>query len=410
MALPWILLPFLLLGAGVTLFAAVYRRTLSAFWREPVLKSPVLIFECDDWGPGPASDVQTLERLMLLLAGHKDQAGQPAAMTLGVVLAIPDGALICDNDFQHYYRITLADETFELLRGIFLSGVRQGVFSLQLHGLEHFWPASVIAAAQKSESIRNWLAGDAPVAADLPPALQSRWCDGTVLPSRELDVATVRQAAASEVEIFSHIFGMTPAVAVPPTFIWNDAVEDGWARAGVRVVISPGRRQEGRDRTSHPIGPEPNRPGGLHVNGMQSRCGLTYLVRNGWFEPERGHTADQAIDTLVRQSELGRPMLFETHRSNFVGKGPAVERAFAELDALLKNGLQRFPGLRFCTSEKLAALLKRSDENWVETGFWRRLAVFMRRVLEHHPLKRLAVLTGTFLVLRVGVRLSKRRK
>ena len=93
----WIFLPFILLGAGVSLFAFVHRRTLLALWREPVLRQPVLIIESDDWGPAPVSDVHTLERLMQLLSRHRDHFGQPAVMTLGVVLAIPDGARIRDN-------------------------------------------------------------------------------------------------------------------------------------------------------------------------------------------------------------------------------------------------------------------------------------------------------------------------
>ena len=191
----------------------------------------------------------------------------------------------------------------------------------------------------------------------------------SLLPSSELDAVTVRQAAHEEATTFSRIFGQIPAVAVPPTFIWNDAVEDGWAKAGVRVVISPGRLQDRRDGNGRPIGPAPNKPGGLHLNGMRCRHGLTYLIRNAWFEPLRGHTAEQAIDTLARQVVLGRPVLFETHRSNFIGEGPGVERAFSELDALFRGALQRFPLLRFCTSEQLAEYLTTNDIMWIESPF-----------------------------------------
>ena len=404
----WIFLPFFLLGAGVTLFAVVHRRILLALWREPVLRQPVLIIESDDWGPAPTSDVRALERLMHLLSRHRDHDGHTAVMTLGVVLASPDGARIRDNDLQQYHRQTLADESFEPLRQALLAGVRQRVFSLQLHGMEHFWPESVMAAAQDNDYLRNWLTGDTPLAEQLPAVLQSRWCDSSVLPSRELDAATVRQAAHEEAKTFSMIFGYLPAVAVPPTFIWNDAVEDGWAEAGVRVVISPGQRQDRRDGNGRPVGPTPNKPGGLHLNGMHGQHGLTYLIRNVWFEPLRGHTAEQAIDTLARQVALGRPVLFETHRSNFVGEGPGVERAFGELDGLLRGALQRFPLLRFCASEQLAERITTNDVLWIEQGFRQRFTVFLRRVLAHQYLHRLAVLTGTFLIARVGLRLSTR--
>jgi hypothetical protein len=402
----WILLPFFLLGAGVGLFVVVYYRTLRALWREPVLKHPVLIIESDDWGPAPTSDVQVLERLIRLLSKHWDSTRQPAVMTLGVVLAIPDGARIRDNGLRQYHRQTLEDERFQPLRHALSAGVREGVFSLQLHGMEHFWPESVMAAAQDNDSLRKWLDSDMPIAADLPDALQSRWCDASVLPSRELDAATVRQAAIEEVRMFSQIFGQIASVAVPPTFIWNDAVEEGWAKAGVQVVISPGRRLNARDGTGRPVGPNPSQPDGLHLNGMRTRHGQTYLIRNAWFEPLRGHTAEQAIDTLKRHTLLGRPVLFETHRSNFVGEGPGVEGAFDELDSLFSRALKLFPDLRFCASDKLAKYLNRMDAHWVECGFQQHLSVFLRRVLAHQSFHRMAVLTGTLLVARVGLWLS----
>ena len=118
----WIFLPFFWLGAGVSLFAVVHRRTLWALWHEPVLRQPVLIIESDDWGPAPASDVQVLERLIRLLSKHRDSTGQPAVMTLGLVLAIPDGARIRDNGLCQYHRQTLEDERFQPLRHA-LSGV-----------------------------------------------------------------------------------------------------------------------------------------------------------------------------------------------------------------------------------------------------------------------------------------------
>lgn len=404
----WLFLPFFLLLVGVSLFAVVYRQALWALWCEPVLRQPVLIIESDDWGPAPPGDVPVLERLVRILSHHRDHTGHPAVMTLGLVLAVPDGALIRDCGLRQYYRQPLVGDRFKELRQTFLTGVRKKVFSLQLHGMEHFWPESVMAAARKDSKLQSWLTDATPLAEQLPDALQSRWCDCSLLPCRNLDKETVRQASYEEAISFSRTFGNIPAVAVPPTFIWNDAVEDGWARAGVRVIISPGRRLDGRDSQGRPVGPAPNKPGGLHLNGMHGQQGLTYLIRNAWFEPNRGHTAQKGIDTLASLVSLGRPVLFETHRSNFIGGGPEAERAFGELDALLKGALQRFPRLRFCASEHLAERINTCDAGWIECSFQQRLTVFLRRVLAYQYFRRPAVLTGTFLIARIGLRLSTR--
>ena len=43
------------------------------------------------------------------------------------------------------------------------------------------------------------------------------------------------------------MFGAKPEVVVPPTFVWNDAVESAWAHAGVHIGVTPGVRNGSRD-------------------------------------------------------------------------------------------------------------------------------------------------------------------
>src|SRR4029078_6674252 len=81
----------------------------------------------------------------------------------------------------------------------------------------------------------------------LPAPLQSRWIDASQLPSAPLDAAVIKAAAREEVDAFARAFGQAPAVVVPPTFIWNPNVERAWREAGIKVLITPGVRYEGRD-------------------------------------------------------------------------------------------------------------------------------------------------------------------
>jgi hypothetical protein len=51
--------------------------------------------------------------------------------------------------------------------------------------MEHYWPPALLHAAHQDESLRAWLTGDAfPPYEVLPPALQSRWIDGSETVSR----------------------------------------------------------------------------------------------------------------------------------------------------------------------------------------------------------------------------------
>jgi len=216
----------------------VYRRRLLRLWREPVLAAPVLIIESDDWGPGPASHVAALERLIALLARHRDASGQAAVMTIGAVLAIADTAAIRAGEISCYRRQRLCDSDGAAMREALLAGRARGVLALQLHGMEHYWPPSLLTVARRDAEVRDWLETAAGSDTErLPSALQSRWTDVTTLPSRPLPESEIRAAVAEEVACFETSFGARPLVAVPPTFVWTEQVERAWAEAGVRVSL-----------------------------------------------------------------------------------------------------------------------------------------------------------------------------
>src|SRR5438132_1054380 len=235
--------------AGIcTLLAFFYRKAFADAWAEPVLRAPVLIFESDDWGYGPVEQAQRLDRIAELLERYRDSRGAHPSMTLGVVLAGPDTDRTRADGCRTYHRVTLADPRLTSVRDAMSSGVARGVFALQLHGMEHYWPACLMHAALADEKVRDWLTRSGfPCTEELPSSLQSRWIDVRTLPSRPLPTNDVAAAAAEEIGAFAEIFGARPQVVVPSTFVWTDAVEAAWARAGVRVVVTPGVRNESRD-------------------------------------------------------------------------------------------------------------------------------------------------------------------
>jgi hypothetical protein len=122
--------------AAVLLVLLANRATLRRLWREPVLRRPLLVIESDDWGAGPLSQAAALHDIAAILQNHRDADGRPARITLALVLAVPDGAAI-ERDGR-YHRLRLDDPRFAPLAEALKEGRRQGVFALQLHGLEHY--------------------------------------------------------------------------------------------------------------------------------------------------------------------------------------------------------------------------------------------------------------------------------
>jgi hypothetical protein len=351
-------------------------------WREPVLKRPILILESDDWGPGPVGTAQSLEAILNILRRHHDRDGNHPVMTIALLLAVPDRCRIRSNRFEHYYRIRLDEPRFNEIRTQLKRGSAGRLIALQLHGMEHCWPASLLTSAPNDAEVQNWFASEVfPDANGLPPALQSRWIDGSTLPSRHLPKAEVAAAAIEEVETFRQIFGEIPRVVVPPTFIWTDEVEKAWARCGVRVVVTPGRRYGGRDGKGDPSGASQR-----IVNGQRGSNGCLYLVRDVYFEPSWGHEPSRVLEAMIRKTREGRPTLVETHRFNFTGNSEDRRRSLEKLNQVYGIALEHFPDVGFMSTADLAEAMEQGDPDLMEQAFVKRFRALLWKVWYEHTL------------------------
>ena len=361
----YFLLPvWLALTAGL-LFA--WRGSLLALWREPVFKTPILIVESDDWGAGPSAQAEALAAITECLERHHDTTGRPAVMTLALILATPKPGLA---GFE-----TLMDASQRATLAAIRSGRERGVFALQLHGMLHFWPDTLRAAAPAQAEVRAWLA--APELTErLPSHLQSRWTEASTLPSRPHARERVEAAVAEEIALYAEVFAAPPEVVVPPTFVWTREVEAAWAEHGVNVVITPGRRLTCRDASGNPACQDKNLR-----NAERGEGDVIYLVRDEYFEPLLGQRPEQALAALQRKTELGRPCLLETHRSNFLAApGGDLDAALAALDTLYAMALRDFPSLRFASCAELGRAIRSGDTLWIEQDGRRRFTIWLRRV------------------------------
>lgn len=325
------------------------RREIAAAWAEPCLRHPVMVFEGDDWGYGPLGQAEALRDIAAELGRYRDLTGRHPVMTLGVILAGP-GAAGTPDEALGAKRITLEDTRFKPVCDAMAQGVSAGVFDLQLHGMEHYHPAVLTRAAQLDPRVRAWVAGAPFVETEqLPSPLQSRWTDASTLPSKALDEGDIRARVAGEVAMFRQCFGAVPEVVVPPTFVWNECVERAWAEQGLAVLVTPGERYEMRGADGLPVD-----TGIYYRNGQRCASGLLAMVRNDYFEPVRGHRADRGLAGLAIKWTQRRPLLLETHRSNFVGATAQQTESVRAVGDLVSAALRAQPNLRFLTVAELA--------------------------------------------------------
>lgn len=371
--------------AANALIVLAYRRTLWAIWREPVLRHPVFVLESDDWGAGPQAQAAALRDIAEVLGRHRDAVARTPVMSLALVLALPDGQAI--RRTGRYGRLQLDDACFADVLDAVRAGIAQGVFAPQLHGLEHYWPETLMAC--DDPGVKAWLRQDQPAATEqLQAHLQSRWVDASVLPSRPLEPAAVAAAAAEEVELYRRILGVPPKVVVPPTFVWTLEVERAWAASGVECVVTPGWRYTRRDAQRLPGGDE-----GPIVNADRSGP-IGYLARCDYFEPARGRDAAYALAAVERAVAQGRPCVLENHRDNFIDDPAVRQRSLDELDRLLREASARHPDLRFMSSLELHRLLRDRDADWLVASRWRRIPALWQRFRRAGRPCRLAQLTG----------------
>ena len=374
------------------LLALAYRHALLAAWREPVLRTPVLILESDDWGYGPLLQAQRLDRIAELLTRFTDGLGRHPVATLGVVLGGPDTERMRMEGWTKYHGVTLDDPRLAPVREAMLHGVERNVFALQLHGMEHFWPACLMRSAASDARIRQWLGSAAfPLTEELPAPLQSRWIDAAELPSKPLPVDEIKAAADEEARAFAAMFGTAPEVVVPATFVWNSTVEAGWVGAGARIVVTPGLRNESRDAQGRVVAGERR-----YFNGETGPRGVTYAVRDCYLEPSLGQRHVQALDSLRAKTRLGRPTLVEIHRLNFIGDESTAQRALDEVKHLLDAAREAFPTLRFMSTAELARH-SRDRAGLVERRTTARIHFLIRRLAAVSRLRKLAWATGAAL-------------
>jgi len=380
--------------AGAIAFVWFQRRVVAHYWREPMVAAPVLVIESDDWGPGFEGQTIALARLRDLLRSHRDCQGRPVVMTLGVLLAAPDRRVMRREGRQRYRCVTLADGRHEGLCEEMRKGEAEGVFSLQLHGHEHFWPPALMARAQVDETVGRWLVdpGEAEIYA-LPSYLQSRWVDTSTLPTSPLPSTETMRAAQTEVALYRDLFGVAPRVVVPPTFVWTQELEQIWAGLGVEVVVTPGTRYPARGKDGGLVS-----DGSILCNGQHLCNGMVAAVRNGYYEPRLGHDVEEALRSFAGNVRCARPTLLESHGFNYVGE--EGEAGLHGLARLLERLKERYPGIRFVSTLELMRELKDMGGNR-RVPLRSRLSIVAARLLALWSLHRWRLLTGAGLWLRL---------
>ncbi len=369
----------------IVLLFIVYGREFKRLWQEPMLRYPVVIFDSDDWGVGPVEQISALTDLLNLFLHYQDNKQQHPKLALGLILAEPDFKKIQSDPEQYYFK-DLSDENYTALVQLIKNGFDQGVFDIYLHGMEHYWPSSLMSNLHREE-VKNWLSAHTNhMTEDLPSFLQSRWCDTRSLPSSTLSETEIEQAVLQEQRCFKKIFEQTPKVVVPPTFVWTEQVIKTYVQHKIHLFITPGKQFTGRNADGALVS-----NGRTFLNGECDSTGACYLVRDIYFEPEKGHKADRVINDIINHTACGRPSLIEMHRFNFL-KDKA--HSLSELKKLLDMITKQLPESLYFSAEQLIESYKNRNKTLLVYPFFERISIWLKRIQRFLKYKRLAKYSG----------------
>jgi len=350
------------------------------------LKIPYVVFESDDWGSSRIHSRKALQKLEKkglftddpflqrdglasekdlsdlfgILSSHKDREGHHPVITANANMANPDYEKIRASDFAEYVpepvavtmeRAGLGKAALELWR----EGNRRRIFCAQYHGREHlnvqFWMSALRAGHR--ETMWAFDQQSFGIFTETPHARSGHYlaafdfADPQQLPQHFLILE-------DGLRLFRETMGYRPESFIAPQYVWHQEHERFLKDNGILVIqghrnqLSPGNTGAGYKKR-------------FHFTGQRSSFGQVYVSRNCFFEP--CFSSQDWTDSCLREMDtafrLRKPAVIGTHRVNYVsGRGVnSPGNHLKALDALLKRILNRWPDVRFTTTDRLGRMI-----------------------------------------------------
>lgn len=359
----------------------IYHNLLNApGWRT---KKRIVVIESDDWGSirMPSLDVyneflrrglnlsnsdynrvDTLEsdedllQLYEVLSSHSDSEGNHPVFTANMVVANPDFKKIKADKFQRYFYEPVID-TLRAYPGrdrvisLWKEGHEIGIFHPQLHGREHV-------------NVERWMNA----LRIQTPEIMFTFSHNTTFSGEEdynfmevLDftsrdeIAGMKESLNEGLLLFEEIFGYRSKSFIPPCYTWDSELESVLYNNGVRYL-------QGLIVQLVPKGSFGNYKRRYHYLGSMSKSGLTYLIRNCYFEPALSASSDVVGDCL-RKIDIAfswhKPAIVCSHRLNYMGSVDERNRTtnLKLLHNLLNRIIRYWPDVEFMPSDKLGDII-----------------------------------------------------
>lgn len=353
-------------------------------WRT---KRHIVVIESDDWGsirmPSKAVYDEFLRRgvkvdrdpycrydslatpddlsaLFDVLLSVKDSYGHPAIVTANAVVANPVFDKIKESGYSEYYyepftetlnRSKIHKGSFELWK----QGMAEGIFHPQFHGREHLNVKKWLRTLQDGDEVTK-------IAFDLgtfglTSAVDSRIKKnymGAFNSGLDEDIVEYNQIINEGLTLFEQLLGYKSESFIATTYTWNPKIESNLKAQGVHYLQGMVHQHVPLDDDTTFKWKKNN------FVGRKSPGGLTYLMRNCYFEPSQ--SSEGAVDCMNRiriAFRWHKPAIICMHRLNVIGSIDEQNRKtnLESLSWLLKQIVKEYSDVEFMSSDELGRLI-----------------------------------------------------
>ena len=344
-------------------------------WSSP---NPILVIESDDWGATRMPDEKTallwqkkyptashnpfnrwdglerssdLEGLAELCQSFVDADGKNLIITCNMIMANPDFEAMRKEGFTQFESETFF-ESYQKneetkMPSLWKETIAQRLFAPQFHGWVHIqylhWMERIKNGDPECLGAANMghcAVGDSSIwsAYDAQDESQKSYCHENI---------------RLGLQQFEQVFGFRSRTSAAPRFVWDQAIEQIFAHAGVEGIQSVWK-------STYPNATQPR-----YFTGKKNDLGQYYLTRNVYFEPSTKTNfdwVDHALHQIAIAWMWGRPAIINSHRINYssrISSNPAAQN-LSLLRELIRRIQKKWPNVRFMDSATLLQQIKSS--------------------------------------------------
>lgn len=314
---------------------------------------------CHYDGLETASD---LEALYDVLQSVSDSTGRHPVITADAVVANPDFGKIRESGFAEYHYEPVTDTFARSARHegaweMWRQGMDGGLIHPQFHGREHLNVKKWMEALNGDDVItrRAFDFGTFGLTSDVDSRIRTNYMGAynSALPE---DVSSYGKILAEGLDLFEQIFGFRSQSFIATTYTWPCEIEPFLSKGGVRYL-------QGMVSQCVPLDDDRTfKYRNSNFAGRRSPNGLTYLMRNAYFEPSQ-HPGRDWVGDCLRRIEIAfrwhKPATISAHRLNFIGSIDPMNtsRNLPMFKTLLQTIVRRWPDVEFMTSDELGKLM-----------------------------------------------------